>query len=133
RRPADALRRRIRGDKFRMRGLQLLEFFHHPVKLDIGDFRLIEHVVEILVPADLVAQFFDLFGDGSALYHWASLKRTKRRVSIQCVPLPRNWMPMNSANTVLQESGTNLVSSGVRDAVLIINPSAGGGRRMNQL
>jgi diacylglycerol kinase (ATP) len=40
---------------------------------------------------------------------------------------------MNSANTVLQENGTTPVSSGVRDAVLIINPNAGGGRRMNQL
>jgi diacylglycerol kinase (ATP) len=40
---------------------------------------------------------------------------------------------MNSANTVLQEDGTNPVSPEVRDAVLIINPNAGGGRRMNQL
>jgi diacylglycerol kinase (ATP) len=40
---------------------------------------------------------------------------------------------MNSENTVLQENGTNPVSSGIRDAVLIINPNAGGGRRMNQL
>jgi len=40
---------------------------------------------------------------------------------------------MNSENTALQENGTNVVSSGVRDAVLIINPNAGGGRRMHQL
>src|SRR3984893_16747588 len=116
-----------------MRGLELLEVFHHPVKLVIGDFRLIEHVIQILVPANVLAQLFKLFGDGSALHHWASLKRTKRRVSIQCVPPPRNWMPMNSENTVVQANGTNAGWSGIRDAVLIINPNAGGGRRMHQL
>ncbi len=40
---------------------------------------------------------------------------------------------MGSANTVLQENGQNHVSSEVRDAVLILNPNAGGGRRMPQL
>jgi diacylglycerol kinase (ATP) len=42
-------------------------------------------------------------------------------------------MSMHTANTILQENGTRHVSSEVRDAVLIINPSAGGGRRMHQL
>jgi YegS/Rv2252/BmrU family lipid kinase len=40
---------------------------------------------------------------------------------------------MNSLNTILRENGTNLVSSEVRDAVLILNPNAGGGRRTQQL
>src|SRR5258708_24568642 len=38
-----------------------------------------------------------------------------------------------SAHTVLREKETYQVSSEVRDAVLITNPSAGGGRRMHQL
>jgi YegS/Rv2252/BmrU family lipid kinase len=37
------------------------------------------------------------------------------------------------ANTVLHEDGANHVSSEIRDAVLILNPNAGGGRRVPQL
>src|SRR6266853_3433916 len=40
---------------------------------------------------------------------------------------------MRSANTALQENETYQKSLAVRDAVLISNPSAGGGRRMHQL
>jgi diacylglycerol kinase (ATP) len=40
---------------------------------------------------------------------------------------------MGSANTVLREIETYQAPSKIRDAVLIINPSAGGGRRMHQL
>ena len=40
---------------------------------------------------------------------------------------------MRSTNTVLQENEAHQKSLEVRDAVLIINPSAGGGRRMHQL
>src|ERR1700682_2059542 len=40
---------------------------------------------------------------------------------------------MRSTNTVLQEKESPQASLEVRDAVLIINPSAGGGRRMHQL
>jgi YegS/Rv2252/BmrU family lipid kinase len=36
-------------------------------------------------------------------------------------------------NSIQQENGTNAVSSEVRDAVLILNPNAGGGRRVPQL
>ena len=36
-------------------------------------------------------------------------------------------------NTVLHEDGANHVSSEIRDAVLILNPNAGGGRRVPQL
>src|SRR6202022_3148371 len=42
-------------------------------------------------------------------------------------------MSMRAKNTVLQENGSNRVSSEIRDAVLILNPNAGGGRRMPQL
>jgi hypothetical protein len=42
-------------------------------------------------------------------------------------------MSMRSANTVLREIETYEAPSKIRDAVLIINPSAGGGRRMHQL
>jgi diacylglycerol kinase (ATP) len=37
------------------------------------------------------------------------------------------------ANTVLHEDGANHVSREIRDAVLILNPNAGGGRRVPQL
>jgi diacylglycerol kinase (ATP) len=37
------------------------------------------------------------------------------------------------ANSVLQENGESLVASQVRDAVLIVNPNAGGGRKLRQL
>ena len=40
---------------------------------------------------------------------------------------------MHSTNMDLQENGTTPAPAEVRDAVLIINPSAGGGRRMHQL
>jgi len=40
---------------------------------------------------------------------------------------------MGSPNTVLQENGPSYVSPEVRDAVLILNPNAGGGRRRPQL
>src|ERR1700682_3469333 len=132
-RPAHALRRRIRRDELRIRGFQPLKLLHHPVKLGVGDFRFIEHVLQILVLAEIIAQLFDLFGGLRALYHSASLKRTKRTFSIQCVSRPRNWMSMRSANTVLQENGQDDASIEVRDAVLILNPNAGGGRRVPQL
>src|SRR5712671_807357 len=87
---AYALAWRIRRDEFRMRGFQLLEFLHHPVKLDVGDFRLIEHVIEIFVPANTLAQFFDLFGGVRALYHSAPSERSEQRISIQCVSQRRH-------------------------------------------
>jgi len=37
------------------------------------------------------------------------------------------------ANTVLREDGNSRMSSEIRDAVLILNPNAGGGRRVRQL
>lgn len=37
------------------------------------------------------------------------------------------------SNTVLHENGANRVSSEVRDAVLIVNPCAGGGRKVRQI
>jgi diacylglycerol kinase (ATP) len=42
-------------------------------------------------------------------------------------------MSMHANNTVLQNSGSKQVSPKIRDAVLILNPNAGGGRRMPQL
>ncbi len=72
RRSAYTLAWRIASDEFRMRSFELLKFLHHLVKFDVGDFRFIEHVIEILVPADMLAQPFDLFGGVGALYHSAS-------------------------------------------------------------
>src|SRR6202011_1781872 len=116
-----------------MRGLKLLQLLHHSVKLDVGDFRLIEHVIQILVLANVVAELIDLFSGLCALYHSVSSKRTERTFSIQCVSRRRNSMSMHANNTVLQESGSKQVSPKIRDAVLILNPNAGGGRRMPQL
>src|ERR1700737_5290392 len=42
-------------------------------------------------------------------------------------------MSMRAKNTVLQENRSNPVSSEIRGAVLILNPHAGGGRRLPQL
>jgi YegS/Rv2252/BmrU family lipid kinase len=42
-------------------------------------------------------------------------------------------MSLISSNSILQENGTNHVYSEVRDAVLIVNPNAGRGRRTPQL
>ena len=87
RRAAYALRRRIGSDEFRIFRLQLLEFLQHPVKLDVGDFRLVEHIIEIFVPAQFFAQFLDLFGCRCVLRHAPSENRKKRAFSIQCAPV----------------------------------------------
>jgi len=39
-----------------MRGLQLLEAIHQAIVGGIGNFRLVQHVIEIFVVAQLVAQ-----------------------------------------------------------------------------
>src|SRR5579863_9501115 len=83
---AHALRRRIGCDKFGMLRLEPLEFLHHLVKLDVGDLRLVLHVIEVFVPAQFLAQFFDLFGCFFVLRHAASERQMKWAFSIQCAP-----------------------------------------------
>jgi hypothetical protein len=62
------LGRRIRCNKLRILRLQLLKPVYQLVKLEVGDLRIIEHVVTVLVVTDLVAQLgnfsLDVFGHG---------------------------------------------------------------------
>src|SRR6267154_191179 len=51
---------RIGRDEVRMRGLEFLEAVHQAIVGGVGNFRLVQHVVEIFVMAQLVAQGFDL-------------------------------------------------------------------------
>ena len=57
---AHALRRRIGRDQLRMLGLELLQLVHQAVEFGVADLGIVEHVVAVLVVADLVAQRFDL-------------------------------------------------------------------------
>src|SRR5579872_4407882 len=86
RRSAYALAWRIRRDQLRVRRLKLLQFGHHSIKFYVGDFRLIEDVIEIFVPADVLAQLFDLFCDVRARYHSASSKRSERSLVYNACP-----------------------------------------------
>ncbi len=54
---SDALGRRVRRDQFRMFCLQALQLLHQAVKLRIADLRRVQDVIEVLVAADLFAQF----------------------------------------------------------------------------
>ena len=74
RRAAHTLRRRIGRAQFGMLGLELLEPLHEPVERGVGNFRIVRDVIEVLIPANLLAETFDLFGGvaglcGSGLGH----------------------------------------------------------------
>ena len=57
---AHALGGRVGREQLGMRGFEALELVHQRVVLGVGDFGRVEHVVEMLVAADLVAQLLDL-------------------------------------------------------------------------
>ena len=59
----DTLGGRIRRDELRMFRLQLLELVHQLVESGVADFGLVQHVVAVLVIADLVAQGFEFLLD----------------------------------------------------------------------
>src|ERR1700690_4022792 len=67
--PPNALRGRIRRDQLRVLRLQILQMLHQLVEIEIADFRLVYHVVQIFVAADLLAEslnrFFGVFARGS--------------------------------------------------------------------
>ena len=63
RRRADALRRRFGRDQLRVLLLERLELVEEPVVLGVGDLRLVEHVVEVEVVVDLLAQVVELLLD----------------------------------------------------------------------
>ncbi len=56
----DALAGRVGRDQIRVLGLERLETLHQVVVLGIGEYGRVEHVVQVLVVAELVAEGFDL-------------------------------------------------------------------------
>jgi len=59
---ADALCGRLRSEELRMGGFESLKFAHQNVVFSVGDDRLIEYVVKMLVPSKLVAKLLDFTG-----------------------------------------------------------------------
>ncbi len=56
---ADALSGGISGDQFGMLGFQGLQPPHHHVVFGVGDFRLVQNVIQVFVMAQRFAQLFD--------------------------------------------------------------------------
>src|ERR1041385_3773529 len=56
---SDALSRRVRRDQLRLLGLELLQLIHQPVEFRVADLRIVEHVIAVLVMANLVAKRFN--------------------------------------------------------------------------
>ena len=65
----DPLGRRLGSDQLGVFGLQGLEFAEKPVVLRIGNRRLVEHVVAVVVGVDLAAQGGKTFGGGLGVGH----------------------------------------------------------------
>ena len=61
---ADTLGGRIGSDEVGVVGFEALQLAHEVVEVGVGDRRLVEDVIEVLVVADLVAEGVDLFLDG---------------------------------------------------------------------
>ncbi len=81
---AHALRRRIRGRQFRMRGFERLQFAHHRVVFGVGDFRRIEHIVQMLVAAQFFAQMFGFRLQGGVMLLHCRAGLSYRNPSIRC-------------------------------------------------
>ena len=60
---ADALRGRIGRDQFGMFGLELFQLVHQPVEFRVRDFGIIEHVVAVLVMANIFSQALNVVLD----------------------------------------------------------------------
>jgi len=60
---AHPLGRRLGDDEFGVLFLEFLEAPHQPVILGVGDFRLVEDVVAVVVVFDLSSEFFDFCHD----------------------------------------------------------------------
>ncbi len=56
---AHALRRRIRRDQLGMLRFERLELIHQLVVAGVGNLRIIQDVVEVIVPVNIVAQALD--------------------------------------------------------------------------
>lgn len=61
---SDALRGRAGGGKVGILGFDGLEAVHETIELGVGNLRRVENVVEVLVLANLLAEFFDFASDG---------------------------------------------------------------------
>ena len=59
RRAAYALGWRIRRQPLRVLALELTQFGDQRVVFGIADLRLVQHIVKMLVPPQLVAEYFD--------------------------------------------------------------------------
>src|SRR6185369_17774529 len=59
----DALCGRVRCDQFRIFSLELFQLFEKFVELKIADLRIVEHVVAVLVVADILTQCVHFFPD----------------------------------------------------------------------
>ncbi len=59
---ADTLRGGVGRDEGRVFTLEALKLSHEVIELGVGDCRLVQHVVKVLVVADLVAEGGDPFG-----------------------------------------------------------------------
>ncbi len=68
---AHALAGGIRGDELRMLSFETLQPAHQRVVFGVGNFWLVEHVVQVLVVAQLIAQVFDFLAcvRGRHLYY----------------------------------------------------------------
>ena len=56
---SNTLSGRIGREQLGMLGLDLLELAHHGVVLGVADFRLVQHVIQMFVMTQRLAQFFD--------------------------------------------------------------------------
>ena len=61
---ADTLGGRIGSDEVGVVGFEALQLAHEVVEVGVGDRRLVEDVIEVLVVADLVAEGVDLAAEG---------------------------------------------------------------------
>src|SRR6202011_485852 len=53
------LRRGVAGDEFRTGGFEPLKFLHQQVELGIRNLRIVEHIILVLMMANLLPQFYD--------------------------------------------------------------------------
>ena len=85
---ADALGGRIRRDQLGMRGFQRLQLPHHRVVFGVGDLGRVQHVIQMLVVAQFLAQGLNFVGDaqnGDSL----QFRRIRLRGSVS---VNRNWL-----------------------------------------
>ena len=61
-----------------MRGLQRTQLIHARVVLRVGPRGRIEHVVEVLMVPQLIAQRFDLLFGGNIFFVWVSHRKNSK-------------------------------------------------------